>query len=163
METIKAFFADYGYSFLMMVVIGFVIALITEITVKKAIAWLEEKFEGHERLLALVRIAKIVAIQFATWVMVIAFTKLLVENMPLPANKVFYPVWIFLVYVIQFLFSCWGIKGVQNLIAKKAEKALEPKPEKPAKKDPVEGMIKLSDNLYTDGQNHYFNRKGKQL
>ena len=32
METIKAFFGEYGYSFLMMVVIGFVIAIITEIT-----------------------------------------------------------------------------------------------------------------------------------
>lgn len=159
METIKAFFAEYGYSFLMMVVIGFVTAIITEITIKKALNWLEERLSDKgKKILA---VARVVAIQLATWGQVILYTHILVKNMPLPGGKVFYVVWMFLVYIIQYLFSMYGIKGILEAIAKKAEKEKQPKVKK-EKLDPVAGMQQLSDNLFTDGVN-YYTKKGQKL
>lgn len=123
METIKAFFNDYGYSFLMMVVIGFVIAIILEITVKKAIEYLEKKYAGSPKILTVLSFIRIFLIQVLTWAMTIGFAKILIKSMPLPANEALYPVWVCLVYIIQYLFSCWGIKGVINFFHKRAVKA----------------------------------------
>lgn len=123
MEVIKNFFNDYGYSFLMMVIIGAVVALILELTVKKAIVWLEEKLAGNAKALALVAALKTVAIQVVTWTLVVSFLNGLIECMDLPGTKVLYPVWLCLEYVIQYLFSCWGIKGLQEFAAKRIERA----------------------------------------
>jgi len=170
METIKAFFGAYGDSFLMMVVIGFVIAIILEITVKKAIEWLEKKFEGKERVLSALKFIKIVLIQAGTWFMVIKFTMLLVNNMPLPANKALYPVWVCLVYIIQYLFSCWGIKGVINLIKKRAEKRQAKADEKAIEKARAEAIsshiVKVEGykNLYRNIEtNEFCDEKGNKV
>ena len=161
MDTFKAFFAEYGYSFLMMVVIGFVIAIITEITLKKALNWLEGKLAGHDRLVAILNFVRTILIQCVTWIMVICFTKLLVETMPLPGNGIMWPVWLCLVYIIQYVFSMYGIKGILNALKKQAEK--EPK-QKESEKDPLEGLRKISDNLYTDDKGGYFQlKKGKAV
>lgn len=157
MDTIKAFFAEYGYSFFMMVVIGFVTAIITEITVKKALNWLEQQVgEKGKKILAVVRI---VVIQLATWGQVILYTHILVKNMPLPGGKVFYIIWMFLVYIIQYVFSMFGIKGILELISKLKNK--QPKVKK-EKFDPVAGMEKLDENVYFDGS-AYYNKKGVKL
>ena len=157
MDTIKAFFAEYGYSFFMMVVIGFVTAIITEITVKKALNWLEQQVgEKGKKILAVVRI---VVIQLATWGQVILYTHILVKNMPLPGGKVFYIIWMFLVYIIQYVFSMFGIKGILELISKLKNKQPKPKREK---FDPVAGMEKLDENVYFDGS-AYYNKKGVKL
>lgn len=163
METIKAFFADYGNSFLMMVVIGFVIAIITEITLKKAINWLESKLAGHDHIIAVVNVIKTVLIQCVTWSMVIAFTRLLVDTMPLPGNGIMWPVWICLVYIFQYVFSMYGIKGILSALKKHAEKEPKKPVEKEPKKDPLEGLTKVSDHLYTDGNGNYFQLKGKKV
>lgn len=160
METIKAFFADYGYSFLMMVVIGFVIAIITEITLKKALNWLEGKLEGHAQLIAVLNVVRTILIQCMTWIMVIVFTRLLVETMPLPGSAVLWPVWLCLVYIIQYIFSMYGIKGIINAVKKHAEK--EPK-EKEPKKDPLEGLTRVSENLFMDDKGGYYQLKGKKV
>lgn len=161
METIKQFFADYGYSFLMMVVVGFVTAMITEITVKKAFDWLGEKVGDRlPRALPMLRMA---CIQGATWLQVIVFTTILVKSMPLPANGAFWPVWIFLVYIIQFVFSCYGIKGVLALIRRKAERAEEKASQPKEQKDPFEGMERLSDNLYKDQDGAYWMLRGRKV
>ena len=157
METIRAFFAEYGYSFFMMVVIGFVTAIITEITVKKALNWLEQQVgEKGKKILAVVRI---VVIQLATWGQVILYTHILVKNMPLPGGKVFYIIWMFLVYIIQYVFSMFGIKGILELISKLKNR--QPKVKK-EKFDPVAGMEKLDENVYYDGT-AYYNKKGVKL
>ena len=157
MDTIKAFFAEYGYSFFMMVVIGFVTAIITEITVKKALNWLEQQVgEKGKKILAVVRI---VVIQLATWGQVILYTHILVKNMPLPGGKVFYIIWMFLVYIIQYVFSMFGIKGILELISKLKNRQPKPKREK---FDPVAGMEKLDENVYFDGT-AYYTKKGVRL
>ena len=188
MDTIKAFFSEYGYSFFMMVVIGFVTAIITEITVKKALNWLDEQLgEKGKKILAVVRI---VVIQLATWGQVILYTHILVKNMPLPGGKVFYIIWMFLwgaylfgalywlynfipgltrssqeifkmflVYIIQYVFSMFGIKGILELISKLKNRQPKPKREK---FDPVAGMEKLDENVYFDGS-AYYNKKGVKL
>ena len=160
MDTIKAFFADYGYSFLMFVVIGFVVAIITEITIKKALNWLEGKLGEHEKLVALVNAVRTVLVQCVVWLMVIAFTKLVVDNMSLPGGTVLYPVWLCLVYIIQYVFSMYGIKGVLSAIKRHREKAAEPKPE-PEKEilSPVPG----TNNLYTNSKGEYVDRKGRKV
>lgn len=164
MDFVKNFFNDYGYSFLMMIITGAVIALILELTIKMALNWLENKLAGHEKALAIVAAVRIGLIQTVTWLMVACFTNLIVSNMPLPGGVVFYPVWLCLVYIIQYVFSVFGIKGLIALIKRRAqkaeEKANEPKPEK---KDPLEGMTKVSDNLWTDGNGGYFILKGRKV
>jgi len=154
MEVIKQFFADYGYSFLMMIIAGAVIAILLEITVKKVFEWLEPKFdEKGKKILAIV---KAVVIQALTWLGCIVFTKLIVDNMPLPGGKVFIIIWVPLVYCIQYVFSMYGIKGLIELWRKHKE----PKAEKP---NPVEGMKQLSDNLYVNALGQYFTKDGKRL
>lgn len=167
METIKSFFSDYGYSFLMMVVIGAVVALILELTIKKALDWLEAKLEGHDKALALLAAVRAALIQCVTWLMVACFTKLLVDNMPLPAGAVFYPVWLLLVYIIQYVFSMYGLKGLLKLIKDRSErepKVKEEKEPKPKKVNPVEGFTKISHNCYKDtATGLFYNKKGEQL
>ena len=164
METIKAFFGDYGYSFLMMVVIGAVVALILELTVKKALDWLKAKLEGHDKALALLAAVRAALIQCVTWLLVACFTKLLVDNMPLPAGVVFYPVWLLLVYIIQYVFSMYGIKGLLELIRSRSEREPKEKQEKPKKVNPVEGYVKIDRNCYKDPvTGNFYNRKGEQL
>lgn len=167
METIKAFLNDYGYSFLMMVVIGAVVALILELTVKKALDWLEKKLEGHDRALAMLASARIFLIQCVTWVLVAIFTKILVDNMPLPAGAVFYPVWLLLVYIIQYVFSMYGLKGLLKLLKERSErepKEKEPKQPKPKKVNPVEGFTRIGHNCYKDpATGNFYNKKGEQL
>lgn len=162
-ETIKNFFGDYGYSFLMMVVIGFVIAIITEITVKKAFEWLEAKIgDKMPKAMPFIRMG---AIQFATWVQVIAFTRLLVNSMPLPAGKVFYPVWIFLVYIFQFIISCWGIKGILSWMEKKEQRA-EARRDMKAKalaEKPVVTKVAGYDNLYQLPDGTLCDKNGRKL
>lgn len=107
----------------MMVIIGAVVALILEITVKKAFVWLESKLADSDKAVKLAAAFKAFTIQAITWAMVVAFTDILVENMPLPGGAVFLPVWLALVYVIQYLFSCWGIKGLQDFGVKRIARA----------------------------------------
>ena len=45
------FFSAYGGSFLLMVVAGFLIAAVTELGIKKAFNWLEEKLGDNGRIL----------------------------------------------------------------------------------------------------------------
>ena len=160
METIKLFFGEYGYSFLMMVVIGFVVAIITEITLKKALNWLEGKLAGHERLIAALNVVRTVLIQCMTWIMVIVFTKLLVDTMPLPGSAVLWPVWLCLVYIVQYVFSMYGITGILTLKDRpKKEKAPKEK-----KVNPVEGYTKISRNCFKDpATGLFYNKKGEQL
>lgn len=158
METVKNFCNDYGYSFLMLVIAGAVIAIIIEITVKKVFDWLEPKFdEKGKKVLAIVKAA---VIQILTWALVVMFTSIIVKNMPLPGGQVFLIIWVPFVYIVQYVFSMYGIKGLIRAAENHARKALAPKPEK---KDPLEGLQKLSENCYTDGQGHYFTAKGKAL
>lgn len=163
MDFVKNFFNDYGYSFLMMVITGAVIALILELTIKKALNWLEGKLAGHEKALSIVAAVRIGLIQTTTWLMVACFTKLISENMPLPGGAVLYPVWLCLMYIIQFVFSVFGIKGIIALMKRRAEKAVEKADEKKEEKDPLEGLTKISDNLYTDNNGAYFMLKGKKV
>lgn len=128
MEVIKNFLNDYGYSFLMMVVEAFVIAILLEITVKKALAWLAEKWEDKPKMLAILDGIKTFLIQFVTWVLVVWFLNILVGTMPLPGSYVFYPVWLGLIYILQYIFSCYGIKGFMSFLKDSAVK--EPKPKK---------------------------------
>lgn len=163
MDFIKNFFGEYGYSFLMMVIVGAVIALLLEITVKKAFAWLEEKLgDKGKKVLAAVKMA---VIQVLTWIMVIFSTKLIVGSMPLPGNAVFALIWAALIYVIQYLFSCWGIKGIQGWIARKDERseARKDAKAKAQKEKPVLNKVPGTDNLYTDAEGHYCDSKGRRL
>jgi len=63
------------------------------------------------------------------------------------------------VYVIQFIVSCWGLKGLMEWAKRKAD---QPPKQKPVKKDPLEGLTPVpgTRGLWTDGNNNYYNRKG---
>lgn len=161
MEMIKNFFEAYGISFLVLVITSFVIAMLTEITIKKAFEWLEEKLSGKKWVL----VAKVVGIQVFTWTLTLWFSKLLVAGLPFPGSAVLFPVWICLVYLLQYLFSCWGIKGFLAWLKKRAEKKAEKAAEAAAIEAAKPQLIKVvgSDKLYTDGQGHYFDARGNRL
>lgn len=163
MEFVRNFFVLYGFSFLMMVIIGAVIALLLEITVKKAFAWLEAKLgEKGQKVLSAVKIAMI---QVLTWTLVIFSTHLVVESMPLPGSKVFSFFWAAFIYIVQYIFSCWGIKGIQSFIAKKNARA-EARRDAKAKAEanrPVLNKVLGTDNLYTDEEGRYCDSKGRRL
>lgn len=160
MDFIKNFADQYGVSFLVLVVISFVIAMLTEVTIKKAFEWLEKKLDGKKWI----AIAKIVGIQLFTWALTIWFSALLVAGLPFPGSKVLFPVWLCLVYFLQYLFSCWGIKGFLDWLKKRAQRKAEKKAEKEALEAAKPQLVKVAgtENLYTDGQGHYYDAKGRR-
>lgn len=165
MEVIKSFFTDYGYSFLMMVIMGAVIALILEITVKSAFTWLAEKFKDDAPVVRNLSIAKTFTIQAFVWVCVIKFTLILIDVMPLPGNRAFLPVWLGMVYIFQYLFSCWGIKGILGFSERRLEKAearAKAKAEAEALK-PVLTPVPGTNGLYTTPDGRYVNAKGQPV
>lgn len=163
MEVIKSFFSDYGYSFIMMVIMGAVIALTLEITVKSAFAWLGEKFKDNQKVLGNLTIAKTFTIQAYVWVCVIKFTLILMETMPLPGNKALLPVWLGMIYVLQYIFSYYGLKGLLNFSEKRLEKAEARAAAKAVeaanrpKLTPVEGIK----GLYRNEAGAFVNAKGE--
>lgn len=159
---LEEFLSNYGVSFLVMVFIGFGIAFLIELGVKKAFKWLEEKLAGKDKMLAILNIAKMSVIFIVTIVLTLVSTHIIMKGgLPLPGNAALAPFWFLFIYIVQYVFSMYGIKGILGL--KNREKAEKPKKEKPAKKDPLEGLTKLSANCYTDNNGHYFNKKGKEI
>lgn len=165
MEVIKSFFGEYGYSFIMMVIMGAVIALTLEVSVKSVFTWLAEKFKDKETILDKLTIVKSFVIQAYIWTGVVFFTSILMNTMPLPGNKAFLPVWVGMVYVIQYVFSCYGLKGLLGLSARRLEKAearAKAKAEAEAMK-PVLTPVPGTNGLYTTPDGRYVNAKGQPV
>ena len=158
----ESFLSEYGVSFAMIVVAGLIIAFVVEISLKKAFAYLEEKYEGKEKLLQILNVVRMGAIFVVTVVMSIISTKLIMESeLPLPGNKALAPFWFALIYGCQYIFSMYGIKGILKLKDRpKAEKA--PK-EKKVKVNPVAGMERLAKNVYRDADGKLYDKKGVAL
>lgn len=155
--AVENFLNNYGTAFLMMAVAGLIIALVIELAVKNAFAWLEKKFDGKDKVLDALNIAKMSVIFVLTIALTAASTKILMAGgLQFPGNKALAPIWFAVIYFCQYGFSVYGIKSLLGL------KDREPK-QKKERKDPLEGLQKLSDNCYTDGAGNYFNKKGKKL
>lgn len=161
--AISNFFEAYGTGFVMLVVAGFIIAAVVELGVKKAFDYLEEKFDGKDRLLSVLSIAKMAAIFLMTVIMSIVCTKLILKaELPLPGNEALAPFWFAVIYFAQYIFSMYGIKAILRVKdAPKKEKA--PKEPKPKKVSPVEGMKKIAWNVYRDENGNLYNKKGEKI
>lgn len=118
-DVIKSFFAAYGWSFLILIGMGFLIAFLCEVAIKKSIEWLEKKWEGKTKLLQILQAAKIIVIQIFTWGLSFWCASILQKGMPLPGGGVLFPFWVGLIYFVQYVFSMFGIKGI---IARRAQK-----------------------------------------
>lgn len=151
---IKSFFDTFGWGFCGLVGSGLLIACLIEIIIKKPADWLEKKWAGHPRFIAVLQGAKVVVTQIIAWVLSVWFALLVCKVLPLPGGEVLIPLWTSLAYISQFVFSCFGIKGILALIKKhSSEKAKEVEVER----DPFEGMEKLSENLWQDkNTGHYY-------
>lgn len=155
-KTVGDFFAAYGEAFVMMIVAGFIIAFIVEVAIKKAFAWLESRFEGKEKILAALAIAKMIVIFAVTIAATALSTHLIMTGgIALPGNKALAPFWFAVIYLCQYVFSMYGIKGLLGLKDKEQK-------EKAVKKDPLEGLTRYSEKLWTDGKGNYFNKKGEK-
>ena len=168
LEKIGIFFENflkaYGTSFLMMVFAGFIVAFLVEISVKKAFAYLEAKYEGKDRLLALLSAVKMAVIFIVTIVMCLVSTKLILKaELPLPGNVALAPFWFAIIYGAQYIFSMYGIKAILERKGLKIEKKPKVKKEKPKKVNPVEGMTKIARNVYKNAEGKFFNKKGEQI
>lgn len=159
-NVVGSFLEAYGSSFAMMIIAGLLIALFVEYAVKKAFAWLEEKFGDVKWL----DTAKISAIFLVTVIFSAIATRLLyVGELPLPGNKALAPFWFGIIYFSQYIFSMYGIKGLLNL-KDKEPKEKAPKEPKPKKVNPVEGYKKISRNCYKDeATGIFYDRKGNRL
>ena len=82
--------------------------------------------------------------------------------LPLPGAEVLLPLWVATVYICQYIFSCWGIKGIlaaiKKHIEKKEQKEKEEKPEPEPKeiltKTNVKGVYKNSTGALVDKNNN---------
>ena len=160
---LDSFLKAYGVSFLVMVFIGFGIAFLIELGVKKAFKWLEEKLAGKENILAILNIVKMSAIFVVTVGLAVISTRIIMKGgLPLPGNAFMAPFWFLFIYICQYVFSMYGIKGILKI--KDREKEPKQPKEKKVKVNPVEGMTKISRNCYKDPvSGHFFDRKGNQL
>ena len=129
-ETIGSFIETYGWSFLILIGMGFLIALLCEAIIKKSCEWLAEKWKNNPKLVEILNAAKIIAIQLFCGAMSVWFGVILQKGMPLPGGKVLLPFWIGLIWGVQYFFSMVGIKGIQEWIARRRAKMAAPKPEK---------------------------------
>lgn len=129
-ETVGGFIEAYGWSFLILVGMGLLIAILCEAIVKKSCDWLAEKWKDKPNLLAALNAARIIAIQIFCWGLSIWFGFILAKSMPLPGGMVLLPFWVALIYGIQYFFSMVGIKGLIEWKKNREAKKHEPKPEK---------------------------------
>ena len=127
MEIVEAFLMEYGTTFAMMVLTGLCIALFVEFTIKKSMAWLERKLEGKDKALSVLSVVKACITQIAVWTLCIWFLDLLVGNLPFPGSAALFPIWLCLEYVIQYVFSCVGFKGLQAWYSSRRAKKEEPR------------------------------------
>lgn len=158
-EVIRSFLEAYGWSFVVLVGMGLLIALLVEAIIKKSCDWLAKKWEGKARLLSALEAARIIAIQGFVWVMSIWFGVLLQKGMPLPGNGVLLPFWIGLIYGCQYFFSMVGIKGL--ISAKEAHKAqaeekaqIPEEPKEKLTKTEVKGVYRNSKGELVDKHNN---------
>ena len=160
MESFRSFFEAYGWGLLALIGSGLIIALLIEIIIKNPVKWLEEKWKNHERLIAILQGAKMVVTQVVAWVLCIWFSQLVCKVLPLPGAETLLPIWVSLAYVAQFIFSCFGIKGILALIKKHEEKKNEPKEEKHEEpkevltKTSVKGVYRNSAGILVDKNNN---------
>ena len=119
-DVIKSFFEAYGWSFLILVGMGFLIAFLCEVTIKMTTEWLEKKWEKNAKLVQILQAVRVVLIILFTWTMSIWCASMLQKSMPLPGNGALFPFWVGLIYFVQFVFSMKGIKTyLDNRKAKK--------------------------------------------
>lgn len=128
-ETIGSFIETYGWSFLILVGMGLLIAILCEAIIKKSCDWLAEKWAGNQKLLNILNAARIILIQLFCWGMSVWFGVILVKGMPLPGGKILLPFWVGLIYGVQYFFSMVGIKGLIEWKKSREAKKHEPKPE----------------------------------
>ena len=165
MEFINTFVEAYGLSFLMVIVLGFVIAMVTEIAVKKVFDYLSLKLGNKDWL----PVAKVVSISVFTLVQVFYYTKLLVSALPFPGGIVLFPVWLSLVYLVQYTWSLLGFKrfveGCKKFVEwckRRAQRKAEEKAEEEAKK-PQLTAVPGTTGLYMDAEGNYFDSKGRRM
>lgn len=154
-EVIRSFLAAYGWSFLLLVGMGLLIALLVEAIIKKSCDWLAKKWEGKASLLSALEAVRIILIQVFVWVMSIWFAILLQKGMPLPGNGVLLPFWVGLIYGCQYFFSMVGIKGL--ISAREAHKAVKEQapaePKEKLTKTEVKGVFRNSKGELVDKNN----------
>lgn len=164
-NAFRAFLEAYGFSFAVMVIGGFVIAFFVEVAVKGSFKWLEERFKKNEKVLQVLYIVRIGVIFLVTVILTAVSTKLIYKaQLALPGGNsvALAPFWFGLIYIAQYVFSMKGIKGLLKIRDENKEKEpKEPKPKK-EKKDPLEGLTKYSEKLWTDGNGNYYNKKGQK-
>ncbi len=168
-NPIASFFDAYGWGFIMLVGSGLIIAILIEIIIKNSAKWLNEKWKSHERLLRAIEGARIVLTQIVAWALSVWFSQLVCKVAALPGGDVLLPIWVSLIYGCQYIFSCFGIKGIIAWAKKRGERAEQramAKAEAKAEREKVKDELTLlpgSDSVYTDGQGHYFTKDGKRL
>ena len=164
-SAFRAFLEAYGFSFAVMVIGGFVIAFFVEVAVKGSFKWLQERFKKNEKAIQILDIARIGTIFLVTVILSAVSTKLIyAAQLALPGNNslALAPFWFGVIYIAQYVFSMKGIKGILKLREENKEKQSdEPKPKK-EKKDPLEGLTRYSEKLWTDGNGNYYNKKGQK-
>lgn len=154
--AVWAWFVEYGWGFAMLVLSGLLIAGIIEIMVKKSFNWLAEKWAGHERLTAIMNGVKIFTTQLLTGLLSVWFAQLVVKAVALPGGEVLLPVWVCCIYLLQYVFSMIGWKG---LCAYVQERRTENK--KPRKRN---NLTKTEyPKIYKDENGNLVDKKGNPV
>lgn len=124
-KLIESFWEEYGYSFIMLFIWGVVAALMIEYTIKVAFDSLIAKSEDKKPSLV-----KGKAFSSLTCGVIFSIygAYAVMTGMVLPGGKAMCIVWFSIVYLVQFLFSMYGIKYLKNRKEKpKKEKTPKPK------------------------------------
>lgn len=122
-DVIKSFFEAYGWSFLILIGMGFLIAFLCEVTIKLTTEWLEKKWEKNPKLVQILQAVRIILIVLFTCALSFWCASMLQRSMPLPGNEALFPFWVGLIYFVQWVFSMMGIKAfLERRKAKKLQK-----------------------------------------
>lgn len=133
METIKSFLNAYGWGFLMLIGSGFLTAGLIEVIVKNPVKWLQGKWAAYEKLVAVLMGVKAVITQVIAWTLCTWFSQLVCKVVALPGADALLPIWVALSYLSQYVFSCFGIKGVIEWAKERESRKSKDKPEKPSR------------------------------
>jgi len=150
-KVVESFLAAYGWSFLILVGMGLLIAVLAEVTIKKPCDFLAKKWEGKEKRLAILSAVKMIILQIFIWGLCIWFASILQKGMELPGNGVLLPFWIGCLYGLQYFFSMVGIKGIIERKEAKKDKVEEPKIK--LEKTEVRGVFKNEAGELVDKHN----------
>lgn len=167
LNAVSNYLDAWGFSILTLIIGGFVIAILVEITIKKTAEWLLSKVDDKAE--SAVIIIKGISVLIATLALSVKFTDGIIAGMGLPGGAFSRLLWISAMYIVQWFFSLVGVKGLAAWWNGRRDRAIERAEAKALAKAEAEANkpkltpVPGTKGLFTNELGEYVNAKGQKV